>query len=113
MNLPIKIYTKKSKLNGFVGFSFLIFIFIAVDSKDIKRTINHETIHYYQQLELLFIFFFLIYILNFIINLFRFKFNIKYSYLNIIFEKEAYKYEANLDYLKQDRKLFNWIKHLK
>lgn len=61
--------------------------------------INHEKIHGKQQLELLIIFFYLIYIIEWIFK----------GYRNISFEREAYINERNLDYLKS-RKHFAWLK---
>ena len=63
--------------------------------------LNHEAIHTRQMKELLFIFFYLLYGLEWLIRLFI---NTN-AYRNISFEKEAYKYEKDLDYLK-NRKLF-------
>ena len=75
-----------------------------------KRTlsvvdINHEKIHGRQQLELLIIPFYLIYIIEWIVRLFI----DKNAYRNISFEKEAYKHQNDLDYLNK-RKLFaQWL----
>lgn len=75
-----------------------------------KYVINHERIHTRQQQELLFIPFYLIYILEWIFRLFQYR-NHHEAYMNISFEREAYKHGHNLNYL-QDRKLFAWTKFL-
>jgi len=62
-------------------------------SKVIK---NHETIHFYQQLELLVIPFYLLYILEWFIKLFIYG---KDAYIHISFEREAYKYESDVNYI--------------
>lgn len=67
---------------------------------------NHELIHIEQQKELMVIPFFILYILNFIINIFRMNSS---PYRNIMFEKEAYGNQDNLNYLKT-RKRFNYFK---
>jgi hypothetical protein len=67
---------------------------------------NHELIHIEQQKELMVIPFFILYILNFIINIFRMNSS---PYRNIMFEKEAYTNEGNANYLKT-RKRFNYFK---
>lgn len=72
--------------------------------------VNHEKIHFYQQLELLLIPFYVFYVLNYLINLLKFR-NHHKAYLNISFEKEAYANDQNLNYLK-NRRLYAWIKHL-
>jgi hypothetical protein len=69
-----------------------------------KILINHERIHFAQQMELLFILFYIIYILNYFINLLRYLKHDK-AYRNIIFEKEAYENQNDLNYLSVRR---NW-----
>lgn len=90
-----------------------IFPFILLKSeryKADKEIINHERIHLRQQLELLIIPFYLLYLINYLINLFRFK-NHHAAYRNIIFEKESYQNERNLNYLKKGN-WFGWVKLL-
>ena len=71
-----------------------------------KRTINHESIHFQQQLELLVIPFYIIYILEWFFKLFIYG---RKAYYNISFEREAYNNDENFDYLNT-RKRYNWIK---
>lgn len=73
--------------------------------------INHEKIHLRQQIELLIFPFFLIYSLEFLVRLFQYK-NWALAYRNISFEREAYRKEKDLDYLKT-RPLFNFIKFIR
>ena len=61
--------------------------------------INHERIHLRQQLELLILPFYLIYLIHFLINLIQLK-NAEKAYRAIVFEKEAYACEENPGYLK-------------
>ena len=70
--------------------------------------INHEKIHLQQQLELLIIPFYLLYLLNYFINLVKYK-NHYQAYYNICFERESYRFEKELEYLSK-RKLYNWAK---
>lgn len=70
--------------------------------------INHERIHFKQQIETLWIGFFIIYFTQFIFYRFK-KGNSYEAYMAIPFEKEAYLYEEDFSYLTR-RKLFNWIK---
>ena len=76
-----------------------------------ERIKRHETIHFQQQLELLFIPFFLLYGLLWVIALFENKFDGTEAYLNIAFEREAYENDADADYLT-NRKRFAWVKFL-
>ena len=69
-----------------------------------EQIINHETIHFQQQLELLVIPFYILYILNYIFN--------GFNYRKIIFEQEAFNNENNLEYLTT-RKRYSWIQLLK
>lgn len=71
----------------------------------------HEKIHLRQQLEMLVIFFFIWYGIEFSIRFLILK-DRKKAYREISFEKEAYANERNLDYL-EDRKWFNFLKYLK
>lgn len=79
--------------------------------KEDKKLINHEKIHLKQQLELLWIFFFIWYFFEYLIRFIHYK-NHQKAYKNISFEKEAYINEGDFHYLK-NRKYFNFIKYLK
>jgi hypothetical protein len=63
-------------------------------------TINHERIHLVQQLEMLIIPFYILYVIELIFK----------GYRNISFEKEAYQNEKNMNYVRE-RKLFGWLKY--
>jgi len=96
---------------NYTGLAIYPFIFLknkALSENDIL--INHERIHLKQQLELLWIFFFIWYVVEFVIRLLRY-FNWKQAYRNISFEREAYANEFDLDYLKY-RKTWDFIKYL-
>ena len=69
---------------------------IVADKKD-THLVNHERIHLYQQLELLYIGFIIWYLI----------YQIKYGYRNNPFEIEAFDNENDLDYLKS-RKWYSW-----
>lgn len=64
---------------------------------------NHESIHFEQQKELFVIGFYLIYVFEFVRNLFHYKSSYK-AYKNISFEREAFTNEANLNYLDKREK---------
>ena len=65
--------------------------------------INHERIHLRQQLELLVILFYIIYLAELV----RLK-NHQAAYLAIRFKKEAYQNETNLNYLDQRKSWSIW-----
>ena len=85
---------------GYTGLA--VFPFVVLKHRRFKldhNLINHEKIHLRQQLELLIIFFYLFYVLEFIMRLIQYN-NWKQAYRNISFEREAYKNEKDLNYLK-------------
>ncbi len=95
---------------GFVGITLFPFIFLK--KKDLKQDlilINHEKIHLKQQKELLIIFFYLFYVLEWSFKMFTYK-NSYLTYQNLSFEREAYQNENNLSYLK-NRKTWNFINY--
>jgi hypothetical protein len=61
-------------------------------------------IHIRQQLELLILPFYILYLLNLAINYSVYK-NIYTAYRNILFEREAYENDSNLNYLKIENSL--------
>jgi len=71
------------------------------------KTRRHEMIHYAQQKEMLIIFFYLWYILEWFVKLFVYG---NKAYYNISFEREAYKHDYDVSY---NRKHFAWIKFIK
>lgn len=85
-----------------------IYPFIVCRDKEDKRMLNHEAIHIHQQKELLIVPFFLIYLLNWAFNLFKYK-DMAAAYRNIVFEREAYGNEDNFKYL-DTRERFAWRK---
>lgn len=96
-----------------IGTQILFWLFVDDIDKWNKRplSLNHEKIHFEQGKELLFIGFWLLYGLNYLINLFRFKFDTGKAYRNIVFEKEAYGMQHDLTYISK-RKRYNWVKWL-
>jgi hypothetical protein len=97
---------------GFRGFTFFPFVFLS-DKKDKSHAVlmNHERIHYKQQIELGILFFFLWYIVEFCINWFKLR-DKQQAYHAISFEQEAYENETDLAYLK-NRKGYAFVKYLK
>ena len=72
---------------------------------------NHEYIHTLQQREMLFVFFYLWYIVEWIFRWIQFRDREK-GYYHISFEQEAYCNQRNLLYTQQ-RTFFAWTKFLK
>lgn len=76
-----------------------LFPFIFTRTKE-AVTINHERIHLKQQIEMLIIFFYLLYLFEWLTK----------GYHGICFEKECYLNESDMNYLKE-RKVFAWAKY--
>ena len=95
---------------GFRGLTLYPFVLIsnAKDRND-KVFLNHEKIHIRQQLELLVFPFYVWYILEFMFRWIQFK-NRKKAYFAISFEREAYRNEKDLNYLKE-RSFWNFLKY--
>ena len=75
-------------------------------SDKLKR---HETIHFQQQLELLIIPFYILYLVYFLLAYKKYR-NGSVAYHAIPFEKEAYGKQLIFDYLSK-RKRYNWLKY--
>ena len=85
--------------------------FVVLKHPSLKEDVvflNHEQIHLRQQAELLVVFFYLWYSLEFLFRLIQYK-NWHTAYRNISFEREAYFFEANMRYLKS-RKPYSFLK---
>ena len=85
---------------GFKAITLWPFIFVRKNCSFNETDLNHENIHGKQQLELLVIFFYIIYVIEWIFK----------GYRKISFEIEAYENEENLDYLK-NREFFAWLNY--
>ncbi len=97
---------------GYTGIA--IFPFMIFKKKYLKENvflINHEKIHLRQQMELLVIPFFVIYLIEFLIRFYKYR-NWNLAYVNISFEREAYINEKDLDYLKS-RPLFSFLNFIR
>jgi len=108
---PWIIATQSRILGQYDGLAFFVFIFYYRGIKARDMLINHERIHFWQQLELLFFAHWLLYLLFYV--LYRFKgLNHNQAYMAIPFEREAYQHEHDATYLKK-RKAFAWLAFIK
>ena len=71
---------------------------------------NHEAVHIRQGNEMLWLFFYLWYGLEWLIKLIYFGDRMQ-AYYNISFEREAYFNQSNLNYLNS-RKWYSWVKYI-
>ena len=84
------------------------FIFIKPELADNQVLVNHEKIHVAQCKEMLVVFFYLWYILEWFIRFCWYR-RFYPAYLNLGFEQEAYHNQRNLKYLEK-RKHFAWLR---
>ena len=102
------IYNNILPVKGFSAINLFGLLFVRKGVVVSERLLNHEKIHSAQMRELLYIFFYVFYVAEWIAKLFRYRLN---SYYNISFEREAYRYEMNYRYLA-GRKRFSWLKFI-
>ncbi|WP_432412764.1 hypothetical protein [Rasiella sp. SM2506] len=96
---------------GFNGIT--LWPFVVLRNKQLKedtRLLNHERIHLYQQAELLIVFFYIWYGVEFLVRWFQYK-NRHLAYRNITFEREAYANEKDFNYCKQ-RSFWRFVNYL-
>lgn len=96
------------KVDGMALFPFILVRKAA--HKTHPLLINHEKIHLTQQIELLVLPFYLLYLFHYIVNLIRYRQHDK-AYRSIVFEREAYLMESRPEYLKS-RPFWAWVKFL-
>jgi len=90
------------------AFSFAFWVFCR--GKLNESTKVHEAVHYRQQLEMLFVFQWLLYGAFHVWGLLKYK-NGKEAYYQNPFEREAYDNDRNLDYLSE-RKHYAWVRYI-
>ena len=115
MKLPL--IFENSKLPAWLSYvapidvgAFSFFIIVASRGVMSERTKRHEIIHYKQQLEMLFVFQWILYGFFHLRGLISGLKGTEAYYMNP-FELEAYENDDNPDYLKE-RKRYAWIKYL-
>lgn len=102
------IYNNIIPFKGFAAINLFGVLFARNGVRINQYTINHEEIHTRQMKELGYIFFYIIYLIEWIGRLFQYRFNSKEAYRNISFEKEAYYHEYDLSYLKSRKPYAMW-----
>ena len=95
---------------GFRAINLFGILFVRGNARINERTIRHETIHTAQMKEMLYIFFYLWYVVEWFVKLIKYRNSYK-AYRNISFEREAYNNEDNINYL-DGRKIFSWMKYI-
>ena len=108
--LPIILHTRRFPPKKFIAITLFPFIFY--NSEQLGDTdLRHETVHIWQQLALLIIPFYILYLSFWILGLIRHKSLLK-AYKNIPFEISAYKLESQHN-TKKITQAFHWVKCIK
>ncbi|OHT47396.1 hypothetical protein [Flavobacterium tructae] len=96
---------------GYRGMAVFPFVILKYDADKANAVfVNHEKIHLRQQLELLILPFYILYVFEYAIRLIQYK-DKELAYRNISFEREAYANETHLNYLKS-RSFFGFLNYL-
>ena len=105
MNWLVKLITPKNV----IGITLAPFgIYLRADRIDDQRLINHESIHWEQQVEMLILPFYVWYVIEWLIKLIEYG---KKSYRNLSFEREAKHGQYDQNYLAK-RQLYSWFKYI-
>ena len=102
------IYNKLIPFDGYAAINLFGILFVREGVKISDRLINHESIHSEQMKEMLYIFFYLWYVIEWVVKLFKYG---DEAYRNISFEREAYDNDRNEIYISK-RKKYAWLKLL-
>lgn len=108
-----KIYTKHFPLKGYTALTIFPFVFVRKDRRDYftAKAERHETTHALQQLETLYVFFFIFYALEWLLKLPFCKFDMTDAYFSISFEQEAYEHQDEFGY-NGVRRHFAWLRYV-
>lgn len=101
------VFTKMLPLRRIAAVNLFGVLFAPRGADISARTVLHEAIHTAQMKEMLYVFFYLWYLMEWLIRLF----GKGDAYRSISFEKEAYLHDHNRNYLIE-RKPYAWLKYL-
>ena len=101
------IYNNIIPLPGFKAINLFGVLFVRKGCTMSDTDLNHEAIHTAQMKEMWYVFFYLWYLIEWVIRLFK-KGN---AYRNISFEQEAYDNQSWLKYL-ENRPRFAWLDYI-
>lgn len=107
----IVIYNKFIPFKGYIAINIFGVLFAREEYRTLKGwMMTHELIHTRQMTEMLFVFFYVWYAIEWLIRMMQYR-DARLAYLNISFEREAYINQFDGDYLKT-RKFFSFTKYL-
>lgn len=108
-----RVYNQIIPVSGYIAITLFPLVFVRNDNKQkFTPTVNrHEVTHAYQQLECLWLIFFVWYLVEWVIKIPLCYFTGKDAYRSISFEQEAYANQGKVNYNKE-RKHYAWIKYV-
>lgn len=95
---------------GFRAINVLGILFVRKEARIDPVMMNHEEIHTKQMQELLFVFFYLLYFIEWCIRLIAYR-DRKKAYRNISFEREAYDNQDDVSY-SYKRRRYAWVRKM-
>ncbi len=106
------IYNNIIPFKGFKAIALWPFVFVRNSARErfTQFDENHERIHLKQQVEMLLVFFYLWYGIEWLVRLVAYR-HAREAYRNISFEQEAYIYQGKENYLAK-RRWYAWTKFL-
>ena len=107
----IRVVNNLIPFKGYTAMTVWPFLFIRKGVKVSDKLIRHEEIHATQQKEMLIVFFYVWYVMEWLVRCLMYC-NMKAAYKNVSFEREAKTNETNAAYL-EERRLFSWVKYIK
>ena len=102
------VYNNLIPFKGYKAINLFGIVFARKGAVLTGKDLNHEAIHTSQMKEMLYLFFYVWYVVEWIVRLF----GSGNAYRNISFEQEAYDNDDDLQYLST-RKPYCWTKYLK
>ena len=110
----IPVVVKNSKVPGIMSivisvYAITLWPFIFFRDNGNETTLRHESIHIRQQTELLVIFFYILYVWDWLLGMVKYR-DGALAYRMIRFEQEAYENEDDLSYL-DNRSHYAWRKY--
>lgn len=108
--MPYLIITKNKLFGHYHGFSLFVFVWMYQHAPDKKRLFHHENIHFRQQIEMLFIPHWILYVFYYFLNRLKGLAHNE-AYRQNPFEKEAYANDHDFNYLVK-RKFWAWTKYV-
>jgi len=102
------IYNNIIPFKGFAAVNLFGILFVRENVILTDEIRNHEEIHTAQMRELLYVFFYIWYLFEWFLKLFKYG---SKSYYNVSFEREAYQNESNPEYLNS-RVIFSFLMYL-